>query len=65
MKEIQQQKEQSYKFEEFEQHINLFNVVPSGKGNSIMLLRNIAEMSQCSYFDKKLSKFVTSFAQTP
>ncbi len=54
MKKIEHQQEQ-YKFEEFEQHINLFNTVPAGNGKSIMLLKNIAEASLSDYFDKKPS----------
>ncbi len=54
MKMIEQQQDQ-YKFEEFDQHINLFNIVSAGNGKSITLLRNIAEASLSDYFDKKPS----------
>ncbi len=55
MEEIQQQQKEQYKFEEFEEHLNLFNIVPAGDGKSLDLLRVVTDGIQSGHFDKKPS----------
>ena len=59
MDKIQQKQQEQYKFEEFEQHVNLYNFIPAGDGKSIVLLRNIAEASQAGHFDKNPSILIS------
>ncbi len=58
MKEIQQQQMQQYKFEEFEQHVNLYNIIPAGDRKSLDLLRSITDGIQSGYFDKTPSVLI-------
>lgn len=49
MKKTQQQQ---YTFDEFDQHISLWNIIPAGKGNSLVLLRKIVDGIQNGFSDK-------------
>jgi len=44
--------QQIYKFEEFGQHISLWNVIPAGQGNSLVLLRKIIDGIQGNSFSQ-------------
>lgn len=55
MKEIQQQQQEQYKFEEFEEYINLYTIVPAGKGDSLTLLQFLADQIQGGHFSKNPS----------
>lgn len=54
--------QQQYKYEEFDQHISLFNCIPAGKGNSLILLRKIVDGIQNSHFDRNPSILVVGEA---
>jgi hypothetical protein len=56
MKKTQQQQ---YKYEEFDQHVSLWNIIPSGKGGSLVLLRKIIDGMQNNVFVKNPSILIT------
>ena len=54
MKKTQQQHQQ-YKYEEFDEHISLWNCIPAGQGHSLVLLRKIVEGIQSGSFNRNPS----------
>lgn len=50
MKDIQPQHQ--HRFEEFDQHISLWNTIPAGSGNSLVLLRKIVDGIESSFFSR-------------
>lgn len=53
MKKTKQQ--QQYKYEEFSKHISLWNCIPAGQGNSLVLLRKIVNGIQSGSFTRNPS----------
>ncbi|MBI9060249.1 MAG: hypothetical protein JEZ01_20955 [Labilibaculum sp.] len=43
---------QQYKFEEFDEYVSLFNIVPAGNNDSLVLLRKIVDGIQSDVFDR-------------
>lgn len=56
MKKTQQQ--QQYKYEEFDEHVSLYNCIPAGAGHSLVLLRKIIEGIQSGNFNRNPSLII-------
>lgn len=52
---MKKQYEEQYTFEEFDQHISLFNLIPQGDGNALKLLRKICDGLESQCFDRNPS----------
>lgn len=50
MNDIQNQNQ--HKYEEFNRHVSLWNIIPSGSGNSLVLLRKVLDGIQSGTFEK-------------
>ena len=50
--------EQQYTFEEFDEHISLWNMIPAGDGSSLVLLRKILDGSQSGSFSRAPSLLI-------
>lgn len=51
-------KQQVYKFEEFNEHVSLWNMIPAGDGASLVLLRKILDGIQSGAFNRAPSIFI-------
>ncbi|MBE0536847.1 MAG: hypothetical protein IH624_14370 [Phycisphaerae bacterium] len=50
--------QQKHRFDEFDQHVSLWNVVPAGKGHSLVVLRKIADGIHNGTFKKSPSVLI-------
>jgi len=50
--------QQTYKFDEFDQHVSLWNIVPAGKGHSLVVLRKIIDSIHNGTFKKNPSVII-------
>lgn len=56
---MKKQEEKLYTFEEFDKHISLYNIIPQGNGNALVLLRKIYDGIESEWFERNPSILIS------